>query len=191
MRTNSNANSNLDAIAKKIIENVIAADKEKVLLVTDRKIYNAGETVYFKAFLVDSIHNYLRSTPRKLYVDYVDKRDSVINRLLLNNTNFETYGRFVLSDSLHEDFYWIRAYTKEMVRENISDIAVLPFYVSNKNEALKNNVAENIVGDAPGKPVLKFYPEGGSIISGLNSIVALSATDKREIPDNYFRNCKR
>jgi len=82
------ADSDVKTLAKKIIETVIAADKEKALLVTDRKMYNAGETVYFKAFLVDSIHNYLRPTPQKLYVDYVDERDSVIAQLLLNNANF-------------------------------------------------------------------------------------------------------
>lgn len=99
------ANSSVEVLATKIIENTIAADKEKALLVTDREMYNAGETVYFKIFVVDSIHNYLRSTPTKLYVDFVNDEDSVINRLLLNNSNFETSGRFILPDSLHEGFF--------------------------------------------------------------------------------------
>jgi len=151
------ANSNIKTLAKKIIENVITADKEKALLVTDRKMYNAGETVYFKAFLVDSIHNYLRATPKKLYVDYVDERDSAVAQLLLNNANLQTSGRFILPDSLHEGFYWMRAYNKEMLSDNINNITVIPFYVFGAKRSFKHSDVQTQTQDANNKIVLKFY----------------------------------
>ncbi len=178
----SNGDSNLDSIAQKIVTNVIAADKEKTLLVTDRKIYTAGETVYFKAFVVDSIRNYLQASPQKLYVDCVDKNDSVIHQLILNNANFQTCGNFILPDSLSAGFYWIRAYTKPMLNNNINNIAVTPFYIVGKNYVPRDTIAQRTSDDNPDKPILQFYPEGGSTISGLNSTIALSAKDKSGNP---------
>lgn len=175
-----NADSNLNIFARKLLEDISSADKVKALVVTDRKIYTIGETVYFKAFLVDSICGYLQNNPQKLYVDCVDKRDRVINQLILNNGEFQTSGQFVLPDSLSEGFYWIRAYTKTMLKYNINNIAVLPIYVVNGNvfkNADTRSISEN------DNPILKFYPEGGSIISGLNSTVALSAKNKDGEPE--------
>src|SRR5690348_11552941 len=171
-----NADSGLNNLVKKVVENIITSDKQKALLVTDRKIYTAGETVYFKAFIVDSIHNYVQTSPQKLYVDWVDKRDRAINQLILNNANLQTSGRFVLPDSLPEGFYWLRAYNKKMLDEDINNIAVVPIYVLNDDETSRHTSTQ--VSDKGSKTIIKFYPEGGSIISGLNSTVALSASDE-------------
>ena len=177
-----NVDSNLNHLVKEVVENIIATDKEKTLLVTDRKIYTAGETVYFKAFVVDSIHNYLRSSSKKLYVDLVDKKDRVINQLILNNANLQTSGRFILPDSLREDYYWMRAYTKRMLNENIDNIAVVPVYVLNVNQTERRMAVQTVSKGKINNTIIKFYPEGGSIISGLNSMVALSAKDENGIP---------
>ncbi len=178
-----NADSGLSNLVKRFTENIITSDKQKALLVTDRKIYAAGETVYFKAFLVDSIHNYLQTSPQKLYVDWVDKKDRVINQLVLNNANLQTSGHFILPDSLPEGFYWIRAYNKKMLNENINNIAVVPIYVLNADEASRHTSPQTSAKNNPNKTIIKFYPEGGSIISGLNSTVALSAIDENGNPE--------
>ncbi len=180
--TQNNADSNLNAIAERLVSNIISSDKEKVKIVTDRNIYYAGETVYFKAFLIDSIRNYLQTTPLKLFVDYVDNRDSIINELVLNNSTLQTIGRFVLPDSLPEKFYWLRAYTNEMIHGNLNNIGIVPIYVVNKNNVAAVGVTKTINQVQSSKPVLQLYPEGGSIISGLNSTVALSAKDNKGNP---------
>ena len=176
-----NADSGLNNLVKKVVENIITSDKQKALLVTDRKIYTAGETVYFKALVVDSIHNYVQTSPQKLYVDWVDKRDRAINQLILNNANLQTSGRFVLPDSLPEGFYWLRAYNKKMLDEDINNIAVVPIYVLNADETSRHTSTQ-VSNGSLSKAVIKFYPEGGSIISGLNSTVALSVSDENGNP---------
>ncbi len=166
--------SNLSILTKNIISNIIAADKLKTFVDIDRNIYTAGETVFFKAFLVDSVHNYIRTQPEKLYVDYVNKNDDVIQRVLLNNSLLQTSGNMVLTDSLHEGFYWMRVYTKEMLNDNnLHNVAIQPFYVIGKNQ-LHDSIEQNITQPQNNKPIVKIFPEGNSIISGLNSTVALS-----------------
>lgn len=174
------ADSNLNNLVKKITDNIIATDKQKALLVTDRKIYTAGETVYFKAFVIDSIHNYLQTTPQKLYVDWVDKKDRIIDQLVLNNGKLQTSGHFILPDSLPEGFYWIRAYNKRMLNENVNNIAVAPIYVLNDESNNHRSMQTSTKGSA--KIIVKFFPEGGSIISGLNSTIALSVADENGNP---------
>ncbi len=174
-----NTDADINTITAKLLKDINATDKQTALLITDRKIYSVGETIYFKAFLIDSINNYMQSNPQKLYIDWVDKKDRVIERLTLNNKNFETNGRFVLPDSLPEGFYWLRAYTKSMLKSNIQNIAVSAVYVSN-GKTLRNTNASSANKDD--KPVLKIYPEGGNVISGLASTVAVSAYNQNGEP---------
>ena len=176
----NNAPSNIDSLAKDFLKQVDSFDKEKILLQTDRHIYASGETIYFKAFPVDSITNQLRSKPKKLYVDLVNNNDQVFGQLLLNASDLKTNGEFVLNDSLEEGFYWLRAYTEKMISKNLGDITVEPVYVFNpRNKSSSYEIPEkkeNI--DSATIPVVQVFPEGGNIISGINSTVALKVTDQ-------------
>jgi hypothetical protein len=180
----TDAPSNIDSLAKYFLKYVVSFDKEKILLQTDRHIYRSGETIYFKAFLIDSISNQLRNKPKKLYVDIVNKSDSVLRQLLLNASNLKTNGEFVLNDSLEEGFYWIRAYTEKMISNNLGDITVVPVYVVNAAKRTFENemTAKKESIDSAASPVVHVFPEGGNIISGLNSTVALKVTDQHGNP---------
>ena len=82
--THAQNSEHLGVLAKDFLKYLSSFDKEKIPLQSDRHIYAAGETIYFKAFLIDSITNQLRSKPKKLYVDLVNNKDSVFSHLLLN-----------------------------------------------------------------------------------------------------------
>ncbi len=175
------ADSNLTAIANRLIQNIDKEDKEEILLNTDRKIYVAGEEVYFKAYLIDSIHQYLQTSPQKLFVDIVDDKDNIIQQLTLNSSTLKTSGSFLLPDSLKEGYYWLRAYTRPMVTHHLSDIAVVPVFVINTlfkdNHHFRNNM--RVAGN---KPLVELFPEGGGVISGLNSTVAVKVTNGQGSP---------
>jgi hypothetical protein len=177
------APSNIDSLAKYLLKYAGSFDKEKILLQTDRRIYTSRETIYFKAFLIDSITNQLRSKPKKLYVDLVNDDDRVLGQLLLNTSNLKTSGEFFLNDSLEEGYYWIRAYTQKMISENLAGITVTPVYVVNPRKRNSDEMWEKKeIMDSPATPLVQVFPEGGNIISGLNSTVALKVTDQHGNP---------
>ena len=175
---------NIDSLANNFLKYLGSFDKEKILLQTDRQIYATGETIYFKAYLIDSITNQLRTTPKKLYVDLVNNNDKVLGQLILNASNLKTSGQFILNDSLKSGYYWIRAYNEKMIAENLGDITVEPVYIVNmqKKDFESEFRAEKENTDSATTPVAQVFPEGGNIISGISSTVALKVTDESGNP---------
>jgi len=175
----NNSTSDIDSIAGRLIKNLRSNTKEKILLQTDRKVCGAGETMWFKAYIVDSLNNKLTDKSKILFVDLVDDKDSLLTQLLFHAERLKTHGAILLSDSLYEGYYWLRAYTRKMIKENVGDISVQPVYVVNpkkKNGSTLayevNNTSEAATGV---QPILDIYPEGGSLISGTNTTVAVKA----------------
>jgi hypothetical protein len=172
---------------------------EKAYLHFDRPYYAAGDTVYFKAYITLGGTHELSALSGVLQVELID---NTINKPLLSEklqiTNGVAWGDFVLPDTLAKGDYRVRAYTQLMrnnnetgfFEQNIPIAAVLA-----KNIVKKPATA---VSTAPlatpiaAKPDLQFFPEGGSLVTGVNSKVAFKAIGpngmgiavKGEIVDN-------
>src|SRR5215471_17599570 len=152
-----NGRSDIDSIAGRLIRNLRSNPKEKILLQTDRQVYGAGETVWFKAYLVDSLNSRLTSKSKILFVDLVDDKDSLLTQLLLHADRLKTDGAIVLNDSLSEGYYWLRAYTRKMIDENVGNIVLQPVYVvnpKNKNGSTSSYDVNNTEAAKDVRPLL-------------------------------------
>ena len=177
-------NGELDSLAEKLVGKIRAGLKEKVFFQTDKRIYSTGERVLFKTFVTDSLSSKITNQSKILFVDLIDERDAIKARVILNAGRFQTDGAMVLSDSLDQGYYWLRAYTHKMMNEGRFDISLQPFFVINE----KNKSVATIKNDGPSaitsatKPIIEIYPEGGSLISGTNSTVAIKVADQNGNP---------
>ena len=116
-----------------IFKNIIYSNKaERIIVQTDRKLYLAGEKIWFKAFVVNAVTNRVSLSCKNLFADLVDDDDNVIAKLILNNRELNTAGAFILPDSLKTGFYWLRCYTAKMLAEDSGSIFVQPIYILNK-----------------------------------------------------------
>ena len=88
--------------------------QEKVHLHLDRPFYSVGDTIYFKAYLVNAENNYPEETSKLLYVDLASERGDIISTILLPMEDGITWGNLQLDDSLQEGNYHLRAYTNWM-----------------------------------------------------------------------------
>ncbi|HXL57886.1 MAG TPA: hypothetical protein VN958_16605, partial [Chitinophagaceae bacterium] len=177
--------SDIDSIAGRLIKNLRSDFSEKILLQTNKQVYGAGETIWFKAFLIDSLNNRLTDKNKILFVDLVDDKDSLIAQVLLQADKLKTNGAIGLSDSSYEGYYWLRAYTRKMINKNINTISVQPVYIVNpkkKNGSSFSEADNNAEVAKDIQPVLDIYPEGGALISGTNSTVAVKAHDQKGNP---------
>lgn len=175
----------IDAIAGKLVQNMRENSKEKFLLTTDKNIYEQGETIHFNVFIVDSLSNKFTRQSKNLFVDLVNNNDSVITRLLLRGDKLEAEGSMDLKDSLLHGLYWLRAYTWKTINENIHNVAVYPVYIL--NSAYPEDAGVKIGGNqnkmvVTGKTIVDIFPEGGNIMSGTNSTVALYVHDAGGTP---------
>ena len=86
--------------------------QEKLYVVTDKPFYSAGDTIYFSAFLVNSIY-FNRTTDTKfIYVELIDATGNVVHRLRVMGTEGRFYNAIRLSTKTTSGKYTLRAYSK-------------------------------------------------------------------------------
>ncbi|WP_207429129.1 carboxypeptidase-like regulatory domain-containing protein [Pedobacter sp. SYSU D00535] len=88
--------------------------QEKIHIHTDKPYYAIGDSIWLKAYIVNSERNQLSALSKIVYVDLINEKDSIKKSLRLPVVAGLAAGDFVLSDSLAEGNYRIRAYTQWM-----------------------------------------------------------------------------
>ncbi|MBD1393146.1 hypothetical protein [Mucilaginibacter glaciei] len=140
-----------------------ALPKESVYLQFDKNSYNIGDTVWFKGIITAGDDHQTSDLSNILYVELIDAQDSVIKRLTLYASRGLSNGDFpVLNDYVPAE-YRIRAYTKYMLNYG-------PDFFFNKVIPFGVVAAPNM---SNGRLGLSLYPEGGNLVNGIRSKVAI------------------
>ena len=171
----------LDSFSGKFITAIRTHENQFAYLVTDKSVFAAGESVWFNAFLLNSVSQRISTKSSFLFVDLVNDKDSVLNLLVLDAANQQLNSRIVLPDSIPAGYYWLRAYTRKMAEGDTGGICIKPIYVADKNNNNRVVLPAINEGGINSNPIVTFYPEGGSIMTGVNSSVALRAADKTNV----------
>ncbi|HEU0064878.1 MAG TPA: Plug domain-containing protein [Flavisolibacter sp.] len=169
----------LDSFSGLFLKRLNASESEKAFLTVNKSIYKPGEVIWFRAFLVHSISEKISVQSKYLFVDLVDNNDNVISTTILNAQQQQTNGKIALSDSLLTGYYWVRAYTQKMASSDTNNIAILPVYIlnpANPNSARFDKRQMETSGEI--EPILEIFPEGGTIMTGINSIVTFYLHDQ-------------
>lgn len=184
----SNAQTNIentDSLAGRFISDLRAGTTEKLMVQTNKNIFAAGEELWFKAYIINSLSHKYFSHSKTLYVDLVNEKDSAIAQLLLNIPSEKTEGFIRLKDSLPEGYYWLRLYTATIQKYDTNAILVSPIYVVNKkfpSTLISSTASIKETRTSTKAPHLFFYPEGGEIIAGTNASIAIKALDEYDHP---------
>jgi hypothetical protein len=165
---------------------------EKVYLHTDRDIYLQGEDVWFKAYLVDAQNNKLINYSHNLYVELISPGLKIVTRHVLRMEGGLGNGDFKLADTLSAGIYRLWAYTNWM--RNFGDKFVFEktitvigtsgkqvgaVVVNKAVTRLKKKQAVAVKRDTlPPGPLVRFFPEGGSLVNDVNLVVAVKAEDE-------------
>src|SRR5690606_19033770 len=88
--------------------------REKVYLHLDKPYYSIGEQIWFKAYLTIGNYNMLSTLSKILYVELINPNDEVSLSVRLPVVSGITFGDILLTDTLKEGNYRIRAYTNWM-----------------------------------------------------------------------------
>lgn len=146
---------------------------EKAFLQFDRPYpyYVVGDVVYFKAYVTMGERHEPTTISGILHVDLIDKNDVLMQSIPLQLTGGTGFGDFALPDTLQKGSYRIRAYTEWMRNDKIPYFFDQYISVSSVNDA--DRIAENTTQGL--KPSLRFFPEGGNIVTDVPSRVAFKA----------------
>lgn len=134
---------------------------EKIYVHFDKPFYNPGETIWFKAYLLNGILP--ESASRNFYAELVDREGRIRQRLVAPVMESSANGSFDLPDSSGIGPYIFRAYTLAILKADTTRIFSKQINVVGQSEQGLTEIAD---------PVLRFFPEGGQLVKGLNSRVA-------------------
>ena len=173
-----------DSLVMRSVVNSMQLPEERVFLHFDNSGYYLGETMWFKAYVTSGIDNRATSISRVLYVELVAPEGYVVEKKKYKIMNGACDGEFELNPALLSGYYEIRAYTRYMLNRGDDAIfsRVFPVYdkVNGDNYDFRNMLdrkrayykkGEWIENKLP-KVALDFYPEGGHLVDGIESVVA-------------------
>ncbi|HTK20357.1 MAG TPA: carboxypeptidase-like regulatory domain-containing protein, partial [Mucilaginibacter sp.] len=157
---------------------------ENAYLHFDKPYYAAGDTIYFKAYVINSLHQ-LSESSRILTAEIIKPSGDILSTLKLPLTNGTAAGDFVLPDSLNGGTYRIKAYTNIMQHAGEDEsfnqdlkIVNVPKNVAVSEISHDKNQKDNAAlsnTTSPKKIDVQFFPEGGNLVNGVLSKIAFKA----------------
>lgn len=172
----------INAIKKNFDQYRSQTFQEKLYVHTDKSFYVAGEIMWFKIYAVDGVFNKPVDLSKIAYVDIIDRDQKPILQAKVALGKGDGSGSFFVPLSIKSGNYRLRAYTSWM--KNFSadyyfekDITVINSLkkLSEKPAAISSNYE------------IHFFPEGGNLVMGLESVVGCKVTDASGNGVNDFR----
>lgn len=146
--------------------------QEKIYAHTDRDFYVPGETIWFALYYVDGTWLKPASLSRLAYVELLNAAHQPVLKTKIPLAQGRGAGSFELPPDLPSGQYTFRAYTNWM-RNTGAD------YFFEKPLTLINCFDEHL----PARPDsviqydCQFFPEGGNLVAGIESIVGFKLSD--------------
>ena len=141
--------------------------QEKIYLQFDRGVYNPGETIWFKAYL---LAGFAPSTlSRNIYFDWYDGAGRLLKHMAAPVFEASAKGQFDIPEGYSGGPLHVRAYTQWMLNFDTAFLYDKTIRVAGRRAATRLEVA---------RTSLDFFPEGGDLVMGLVCKVAFKANDQ-------------
>jgi TonB-dependent SusC/RagA subfamily outer membrane receptor len=160
--------------------------QQKIYLHLDKSIYYGGDIIWIKAYLVNGMNHLPDTLSTNLYVELISPLQSRVEIKRFQMFYGFGIGDFTLSDTLPEGLYQIRAYTNWMQNFDADFYFKKNFQIVNPGYTKLISPRQARVNKKELDTRLKqeddldiqFMPEGGSLVNGLESVVAFKAINK-------------
>jgi hypothetical protein len=165
-------------------------EQQKIYIQTDKSLYITGETIWIKAYLMDALSFTSDTLSKEIFVELFDQNQGKAGNIILRNNKGISEGYILLSDTLIEGNYQLRAYTNWM--RNFDQDYFFHKTISIKNPGYGENVTRRRLKritdfnkDLKKKEKdfkITFFPEGGDLVAGLPCRVAFKVENGSGIP---------
>ena len=147
------------------------SDYEKIYLHTDRGYYTGGGDIFFKVYLTDQTLSQLKAKSKVAYVDLIGPDQTIIDTKTIAIERGQGIGDFQITSKYKSGNYILRAYTQYMKNFDTDFFFRKTIYIRGVNNlAEASNIEKSSVA-------IQFFPEGGDLIQGLISRVAVKTID--------------
>jgi hypothetical protein len=145
---------------------------EKIFLHTDRSSYFTGEAMWFNMYHVDASFHKPLAWSKVLYVELIGRDGNAVlqGKFPLGDTT--TTGSLFLPASVSSGNYELIAYTSWMKNFDPEYFFKQPISIINPFMELTKDVPQGPEYD------VQFFPEGGGLVNGLESVVGVRAVGR-------------
>ena len=145
---------------------------EKIYVQFDKSYYTAGDKIWFKAYLMNG--PFQSDISRTVFAELINDDGKVAQQVTLPVLNASAASSFDIPISYPGRSLHFRAYTKWMLNFDTGFLYEknLPLITASTSSA---KPAANIT-------TLQFFPEGGDLVSTLESVLAFKANDNYGMP---------
>ncbi|HEX9511048.1 MAG TPA: hypothetical protein VF939_11245 [Puia sp.] len=147
--------------------------QEKVHIHFDKNIYNPGETLWFKAYIFTGADPSLFS--RNFYTELSDGDGKILERKVSPIMESTTAGSYDLPKTIKSRHLHFRAYTTWMTNFDTT-------FFYEKDIRIYDKKTDSGILAIPRQARIQFFPEGGDLVTGLESLVAFKANDQSGLP---------
>ena len=142
---------------------------EKIHIHFDKLVYNKGETIWFKAYLMAGSD--LSDISKNFYVDFIDENGKLLKHFITPVFQSSAKGQFEIPAVYMGSIIHIRAYTLWMLNFD-SSFHYAKDIIVQQNQLKKSSIVES-------ESAIHFFPEGGDLVVGLYSRIAFLAVNKQ------------
>ncbi|OIR05066.1 hypothetical protein GALL_128820 [mine drainage metagenome] len=146
--------------------------QEKAHLHFDKSVYNKGETIWFKAYLMAGTDP--SNLSKNFYADWYDATGKLIAHNMFPVFGSSAKGQFNIPEDYASSTLHLRAYTKWMLNFDSAFLFEKDIIINQPQTKNKSTV----------EPITEvhLFPEGGDLVNGLNSKIAFLATNQNGNP---------
>ena len=123
--------------------------REKIHIQFDRTMYNTGETVFYKLYLMSG--NEWSSTSKNVYVNWYDNNGNYIKQAAAPLFQSSAKGSFEIPANYKGDFLKVKAFTRWMLNDD-------SVFLYEKNISINNGVVSKIKNSTSPKTRLDVFP---------------------------------
>ena len=167
----------IEAVKDIFERQVTNVHQEKIFVHTDRVSYITGETIWLSAYCTDATFHVPIDLSKVLNIELLDPSGQAIKQTRIKLIDGLGKGQIFVSPDIQSGSYLLRAYTNWM--KNFD-----PEFVFYKKIEIVNPSSVRDIDETPisnNQPDIDFFPEGGNLVSGLTSKVAVKASDRSGI----------
>ena len=147
--------------------------QEKIYLHTDKSFYVTSEILWCKAYVADAHLHHSSDLSKTAYLELIDANNNAVWQSSFGIENGKGEASLVIPSSITTGNYTLRCYTNWMKNLDAS-------YFYEKLITIINPLKKAFVKSTDKSPkiLVDFFPEGGHLVFGLESLLAIKATDE-------------
>ena len=163
-------------ISDRILDYYQKVPMEKIHIHTDRSCYASGDTIWFRAYLVDAATNKPCDRSKFVYTELRDDTaDTLVVRYKIKSDSTGVFANAIpLPKTLKSGDYSLVSYTKWMQNFSEDDFFSKEIQIVNSSEPF---VSPQPPYRSAKKIALSLMPEGGHLIDGFSQFLAFKVID--------------